>query len=346
MEENKTFFGNRSNNGTDLSDSGARSPWWAMLLIGVLIFTTIVANLLVMASFLFEPRLRLPFNYYVLNLAVSDFLVGAVGMPHYAIYTYYNYWPLSYAQCSFWMFFDYVGPAASLWGLLTISLDRLWAVTFPLSYKKHNSYRKCFLVITTSWSISIGVTLPGFIRTRGDLVANSDPNVCDWNSDKLPAWASGFYATMLGTWVPVASAILSYLVTTFRMWQLTTLRTLQATVTTVELQLASGTRNRGIRSRQRQKEKQAFLMLTLLIVAMIALWTPWFVVSLHYLLYGFNDNLFFVVSYWVSYALSGLNPFLFNVANDDMRKSLKAIFRHASGLKPARSVRDFTGTGF
>jgi 7 transmembrane receptor (rhodopsin family) len=345
MDGNNTFLGNHSYNGSDLSDKIMRSPWWAMLIIGLLIFLTVVANVLVMVSFLFEPRLRVPFNYYLLNLAVSDLLVGALDMPHYAIYTYYNYWPLSYAQCSFWMFFDYVGPAESLWGLLIISLDRLWAVTFPLSYKKHNSNRKCFFVILASWFISIGVMLPGYIRSRGDYVANDDPNICDWNSDKLPEWASAFYATMLGSWVPVLLAVVSYLVTTFRMWQLKALRKQQATVTIVELQPASATITRGIRSRQRRKDKQAFLMLTLLIVAMIGLWTPWFVVSLHYLLYGFNDDLLYVVSYWLSYALSGLNPFLFNAANDDMRKTFKGIFLRGGGMKPVRSMRDLTGTG-
>ncbi|OWA52364.1 hypothetical protein BV898_16819 [Hypsibius exemplaris] len=51
-------------------------PRWGTGLFSILILLTITANLLVIASFLSEPRLlKHHFNLYLLNLAVTDLLM-------------------------------------------------------------------------------------------------------------------------------------------------------------------------------------------------------------------------------------------------------------------------------
>ncbi|OWA52361.1 putative Muscarinic acetylcholine receptor gar-3 [Hypsibius exemplaris] len=299
-----------------------RTPWWAMSIIAGLITTTISSNLLIIASFLSEPRLRRPFNLYLFNLAVSDLLVGCIGMPHFAVYTYYDYWPLSYVQCSFWMFCDYLSTTETLWGIVAISLDRAWAVTLPLSYRHQASNRKCLIVIFSSWIISAGIILPGYIRTRSDYTVNSEPYACDWNSDRLPGWASVFYVTVFGEWIPVAVTAVSYVVTTTRMYQKT--------------------------RKQRSRigllvSPQAFILLTLLVMAVIGFWTPWLVFSVKNLFFHYENDLFSIVSYWMCYSMSGVNPFLFNAASDEMRRTMKRLLRHGRARMMHRRTTTVTG---
>lgn len=67
--------------GEDLS--GQFSTTWTIalaVLMALLIVATVVGNALVMLAFVVDSSLRTQNNYFLLNLAISDFLVGKV--PH------------------------------------------------------------------------------------------------------------------------------------------------------------------------------------------------------------------------------------------------------------------------
>ena len=73
---------------------GPRSHWAIVAALILVCCTTVLANLTVILCFCLEPRLRESFNYFILNLAVTDCMTGAFGMTHLTVYTYYGYWPL------------------------------------------------------------------------------------------------------------------------------------------------------------------------------------------------------------------------------------------------------------
>ena len=60
---------------------------------------TIFGNLIVLIAFLVDNKLRQPFNLFIMNLAVTDFLVAITAMPFYTIDTLLGYWP--FGQVSF-----------------------------------------------------------------------------------------------------------------------------------------------------------------------------------------------------------------------------------------------------
>lgn len=65
----------------------------------IIMFFTITGNLLVILSVSFEKKLQTPFNYYLVNLAVTDFIVGTIAMSIYTIYTMHDYFPFNYTTC-------------------------------------------------------------------------------------------------------------------------------------------------------------------------------------------------------------------------------------------------------
>ena len=54
---------------------------------------TAFGNLIVLLAFLVDTKLRQPFNLFIMNLAVTDFLVAITAMPFYTIDTLLGYWP-------------------------------------------------------------------------------------------------------------------------------------------------------------------------------------------------------------------------------------------------------------
>ncbi|GAU94458.1 hypothetical protein RvY_06229 [Ramazzottius varieornatus] len=125
-----------------------------------------------------SPRLRSPFNYYLLDIAVHDFLTGAIDLPYYAVFTYYGYWPLSDTHCTIWMWFDYCVDIIRLWGLVGVLVDCLWAVVWPLSYRLHNTLKKSYVIIISGWFVTYASMLPGFIYTRTHFANQSINRTC------------------------------------------------------------------------------------------------------------------------------------------------------------------------
>ena len=120
-------------------------------LLIIVTMVTIIGNLIVMLSFYAEKRLRTTFNYYIFNLAVTDFLVACSAMSFYTFDVLLGYWPFGEVLCGFWIFFDYGMTFASVFTLVAISLDRNWSVTWSIHYRTHNTKKKTILVIIAIW---------------------------------------------------------------------------------------------------------------------------------------------------------------------------------------------------
>ena len=57
-----------------------------IVVCGTVSLFTVAGNILVMIAFAKERKLRRWNNYFLINLAVADTLVGAISMPFYTIY--------------------------------------------------------------------------------------------------------------------------------------------------------------------------------------------------------------------------------------------------------------------
>lgn len=122
----------------------------------VLDSTTIFGNLLVFLSFYRVPKLRShAFNYYIFNLAITDFLVAVTAMTFYTIDTLFGYWPFGVFMCGVWIFFDFAMTFASVFTVVAISLDRLWSVTWAQHYRAYNTTKKTTMILATVWYVQI-----------------------------------------------------------------------------------------------------------------------------------------------------------------------------------------------
>lgn len=100
--------------------------------------SAVFGNLLVIVVFLQDRRLRKVTNFYIISLSVADLLVGAIGIPS-AILTRIGIPRDSLRLCLTMLSLLVVLCTISILNLVAVSLDRYWAILYPLDYHKRIS---------------------------------------------------------------------------------------------------------------------------------------------------------------------------------------------------------------
>ncbi|KAH8295511.1 hypothetical protein KR018_012506, partial [Drosophila ironensis] len=130
----------------------------------VLILVTVVGNTLVILAVLTTRRLRTVTNCFVMNLAITDWLVGTCVMPPSVILYITGDWRFGWILCDIWISLDILLCTGSILSLCAISLDRYLAVTQPLTYsKKRRSKRLALLMILVVWITALSITCPPYL---------------------------------------------------------------------------------------------------------------------------------------------------------------------------------------
>uniref|UniRef100_A0A6I8NS21 Histamine receptor H3 n=1 Tax=Ornithorhynchus anatinus TaxID=9258 RepID=A0A6I8NS21_ORNAN len=113
------------------------TAWTALLggLMALLIAATVVGNALVMLAFVVDSSLRTQNNFFLLNLAISDFLVGAFCIPLYVPYVLTGKWTFGRSFCKLWLVVDYLLCTSSVFNIVLISYDRFLSVTRAVTYR-------------------------------------------------------------------------------------------------------------------------------------------------------------------------------------------------------------------
>uniref|UniRef100_A0A674KCZ5 Histamine H3 receptor n=1 Tax=Terrapene triunguis TaxID=2587831 RepID=A0A674KCZ5_9SAUR len=105
------------------------------ILMGLIALITVLGNGLVILAFLVNKDLRHRSNYLFLNLAISDFLVGAFCIPLYIPYILRGKWIFGRLLCKLWLVVDYLMCTASAFSIVLISYDRFLSVTKAVTYR-------------------------------------------------------------------------------------------------------------------------------------------------------------------------------------------------------------------
>lgn len=105
---------------------------WSVLL-GVIGVVALITNVLTIAAFT-QKRLRRPPHYLLISLACADFMVASISVPMYICYTLRVIKLTLRSRAAIW-FFDFLSGMASIFTLAIISLERLFAMGWPLRHR-------------------------------------------------------------------------------------------------------------------------------------------------------------------------------------------------------------------
>ncbi|XP_069815753.1 histamine H3 receptor-like [Dendropsophus ebraccatus] len=135
-----------------------------VIILSVFISLTILGNTLVMAAFIVDKRLRTQSNFFLLNLAICDFVIGAFNVPVYVQYMLTKKWRLGKYLCKLWLVTDYTMSTASVLNIVLISFDRFISVTQAVHYHSLQKRRSLtFLQMAIVWVISFLLYSPSIL---------------------------------------------------------------------------------------------------------------------------------------------------------------------------------------
>ncbi|KAG8520609.1 Melanopsin, partial [Galemys pyrenaicus] len=130
-----------------------------ILLVGL---TGMLGNLTVIYTFCRSRGLRTPANMFIINLAISDFLMSFTQAPVFFASSLYKQWLFGEAGCEFYAFCGALFGITSMITLTAIALDRYLVITRPLATIGVVSKRRAALVLLGVWLYALAWSLPPF----------------------------------------------------------------------------------------------------------------------------------------------------------------------------------------
>jgi len=123
-----------------------------------LFIVIVLGNALTILAIVWSRRLRnVISNYFIINLAASDLMVGLMLPYHAAFYIEHE---LNYDKpiCILRFVIINVGCIGSIYNLIVIAIDRYIAILHPLSYNIHATQKHVMLIIVVTWIYTMSMS--------------------------------------------------------------------------------------------------------------------------------------------------------------------------------------------
>lgn len=180
----------------------------------IILVTSVSANICICVAFGRTPKLRNNFNYYLLNLSISDILFAIFGMSQFFITMLFGYYPFGYFACSFWLYADWFFSAATENIMMLVSLDRLVSIYCPIHYRNRQTSKYSIVALSGMWIWLNVLILPSLLlaRIQGSV---PDNGICqiDYSVHQKLITTS----VVLVFWLPEAVTVISYILIAAKM---------------------------------------------------------------------------------------------------------------------------------
>ncbi|XP_049825828.1 cholecystokinin receptor type A-like [Aethina tumida] len=127
----------------------------------VIIFVLSVGgNSLVLLTLFRNKRMRTVTNVYLVNLAVSDLLLGVFCMPFTLVGQVLRTFIFGSTMCKLIPYFQAVSVSVGVWTLVAISLERYFAICRPLKSRRWQTQFHAYKMIFVVWLASLSWNSP------------------------------------------------------------------------------------------------------------------------------------------------------------------------------------------
>ena len=281
----------------------------------VLVLVTIFGNVLVIMAFSLNKRMRTVTNYFVVSLACTDLCVALFSMPVWVAYLLTGpLWAFGAILPRVWTMVDILMGTASIINLMAISFDRVLCIRNPLRYFDLMTSQRVIVIITGVWIYSTSMAIASFLLFTKRIF--------------------NLVVTMLCFCVPLLVIITSYSII-FKV-ALRHIRHMRATKQT-----------QYPRSHYRfLKELKAAKTIAVVVGAFVVCWLPFVTLNVIYSLCDPSQDCpvvnpaVIMVTKWMHYGNSLLNPIIYTVMNREFRRAFKALLCRTNWAHPDEMFSD------
>lgn len=174
------------------------------IVLSAFILVAVVGNLLVILSVVCNKHLQTVTNFFIVNLAMADLLLGIIVLPFSASLEVLGCWVFGRVFCNIWAAVDVLCCTASILSLCIISVDRYIGVKHCLEYPCIMTERKAVAILVVVWLSSIVISV-------GPLLGWKEPQPVDDSICKIteePGYA--LFSSLFSFYLPLMVILIMY----------------------------------------------------------------------------------------------------------------------------------------
>lgn len=289
-----------------------------------------VGNGVVCFIVLRSKNMRTVTNLFILNLAVSDLLVGIFCMPTTLLDNIITGWPFGSLVCKMSGMVQGISVSASVFTLVAIAVDRFRCIVYP--FKQKLTISTATLIIVIIWVLAISIMCPSGVMLQVTkehtirilLGYDNQSSPFYWCRENWPNQEMRkIYTTVL--FANIYLAPLSLIVIMYARIGITLFKT------TVPTGGKPGHDNRHTVSKKKQRVIKMLLVVALLfILSWLPLWTLMMLsdyASLTEQQYRIINIYIYPFAHWLAFFNSSVNPIIYGFFNENFRRGFQAVFK-------------------
>ncbi|XP_022238763.1 cholecystokinin receptor-like [Limulus polyphemus] len=132
----------------------------------IIFIFSVLGNTLVIVTLVQNKRMKTVTNVFLMNLAVSDLLLGVFCMPFTLVGSLLRNFIFGEVMCRLIPYLQAVSVSVSVWTLASISLERFFAICQPFRSRQWQTISHSYKVIVWIWIGSLLTMLPLAVLSR------------------------------------------------------------------------------------------------------------------------------------------------------------------------------------
>ncbi|CAL1682863.1 unnamed protein product [Lasius platythorax] len=307
------------------------SDWVLIAMHSIVFVIGLIGNALVCMAVYRNHSMRTVTNYFIVNLAVADLLVLLICLPPSVLWDVTETWFLGLKLCKAVPYLQTVSVSVSVLTLTFISIDRWYAICFPLRFKSTTGRAKTAIIVI--WLIALLFDIPELLVLH---IVPSNSRVqtilftqCVWS------WSQESQATFT-----IVKLIFLYTVPLLFMsvayWQIVRVlwrsdipgHNLSTRIChSTEIPLSRGGNPEG----QLRSRRKAAKMLVAVVITFAICFFPVHLLSILRCTMALPSNQWTIavslIAHWLCYFNSAVNPVIYNFMSGKFRLEFRRSFR-------------------